>query len=92
MFQEREQLSKVLTETEDWLYGDGEDEKKQVYIDKLAELKKFGNPIATRYVEAQTRPGACDNLGKALLLVRKAVEAYDAGVCCFQLENLCCLN
>ena len=62
------------------MYDEGEDEKKQVYIDKLNELKALGNPITLRFTEAQTRPAACDSLGKALMLVRKAVEAYDAGV------------
>ena len=35
----RQQFSSLLTETEDWLYEDGEDEAKSVYVDKLAELK-----------------------------------------------------
>lgn len=44
---EREFLAAKLQETEDWLYEDGEDETKGVYVSKLAELKKvcFGtNP------------------------------------------------
>lgn len=32
-------INSMLSKTEDWLYEEGEDEKKQVYIDKLAELK-----------------------------------------------------
>lgn len=36
---DRAQLSSLLEEIEDWLYGDGEDLKKQAYVDKLAELK-----------------------------------------------------
>jgi len=32
----------VLQEVEDWLYEDGEDETKGVYIAKLEELKKVG--------------------------------------------------
>ena len=35
----RQQFSTLLTNTEDWLYEDGEDEAKSVYVDKLAELK-----------------------------------------------------
>ena len=30
----------MLQETEDWLYEDGEDETKGVYVAKLEELKK----------------------------------------------------
>lgn len=37
--QDRDALSLKLEDTEIWLYEDGEDQPKQVYIDKLAELK-----------------------------------------------------
>lgn len=37
---EREQLISKLQEVEDWLYEDGEDETKGVYVAKLEELKK----------------------------------------------------
>lgn len=37
--QDRDALSLKLEDTENWLYEDGEDQPKQVYIDKLAELK-----------------------------------------------------
>uniref|UniRef100_A0A673BSM7 Heat shock protein 4b n=1 Tax=Sphaeramia orbicularis TaxID=375764 RepID=A0A673BSM7_9TELE len=36
---DRDALSLKLEDTENWLYEDGEDQPKQVYIDKLAELK-----------------------------------------------------
>ena len=39
MLQEREKFSALLTSTEDWLYEEGEDQNKQVYLDKLAELQ-----------------------------------------------------
>jgi len=38
-FQDRDAFSLKLEDTETWLYEDGEDQQKQVYIDKLAELK-----------------------------------------------------
>ncbi len=37
---ERDELSAKLQQTEDWLYEDGEDETKSVYVAKLGELKK----------------------------------------------------
>ena len=37
---EREGFTTKLQEVEDWLYEDGEDETKGVYIAKLEELKK----------------------------------------------------
>ncbi|XP_041359091.1 heat shock 70 kDa protein 4-like isoform X2 [Gigantopelta aegis] len=36
---ERNTFNQLLMETEDWLYGDGDDQSKQVYVDKLAQLK-----------------------------------------------------
>uniref|UniRef100_A0A6I8P8S8 Heat shock protein family A (Hsp70) member 4 like n=1 Tax=Ornithorhynchus anatinus TaxID=9258 RepID=A0A6I8P8S8_ORNAN len=63
-------------DTENWLYEDGEDQPKQVYIDKLQELKKLGQPIHTRYVEHEERPKALNHLGKKIQLLMKAVEAF----------------
>lgn len=37
---EKEDFIAKLQETEDWLYEDGEDETKGVYVAKLEELKK----------------------------------------------------
>lgn len=37
--QDRDAFSLKLEDTETWLYEEGEDQQKQVYIDKLAELK-----------------------------------------------------
>lgn len=39
IFQDRDAFSLKLEDTENWLYEEGEDQQKQVYIDKLAELK-----------------------------------------------------
>lgn len=37
--QDLQGFSALLTETEGWLYEEGEDEAKQVYVDKLEDLK-----------------------------------------------------
>ena len=37
---ERDDFTAKLQEVEDWLYDEGEDETKGVYIAKLEELKK----------------------------------------------------
>ncbi|KAM4621949.1 heat shock 70 kDa protein 4b [Polymixia lowei] len=73
---DRDAMSLKLEDTENWLYEDGEDQPKQVYIDKLAELKKLGQPIQERYMEAEERPKAFEELGKQIQLYMKAVEAY----------------
>lgn len=46
---EREEIVAKLQETEDWLYEDGEDETKGVYISKLDELKKVVCLFLTMY-------------------------------------------
>ena len=39
IFQDREKLSAMLTQAEDWLYSDGQDQAKSVYADKLKNLQ-----------------------------------------------------
>lgn len=51
-----------LQDAEDWLYDEGEDCTKSVYIAKLDELKKLGNPVEARFHEQQTRGPAADAL------------------------------
>lgn len=75
---DRSAFSSILEETENWLYEDGEDEKKSVYVDKLAELKKFGGPIVERYQEAMSRPKHLEELSRSIMLISKAVSSYHA--------------
>ena len=37
---EREDISRSLQQTEEWLYDDGDDETEHAYISKLEDLKK----------------------------------------------------
>ncbi|GAB1597837.1 heat shock 70 kDa protein 4-like [Argonauta hians] len=73
---QRRCLSEMLDATENWIYEEGEDEKKQVYIDKLAKLKELGQPILNRYQESQERPLAFHELGGLLQNLDKAVDLY----------------
>ncbi|XP_067279446.1 heat shock 70 kDa protein 4a [Pseudorasbora parva] len=75
---ERDAFSLKLEDTENWLYEEGEDQQKQVYIDKLAELKKLGEPIQNRYVESEERPKAFEELGRQIQQYMKVVEAFKA--------------
>ncbi|XP_078078343.1 heat shock protein 105 kDa-like [Mustelus asterias] len=70
---DQKQISTLLCETENWLYEDGEDQTKQVYADKLLELKKLGTPIQDRYLENEKRPKAFDELGQRLQHYTKLV-------------------
>ncbi|KAF4084020.1 hypothetical protein AMELA_G00124060 [Ameiurus melas] len=69
-------LTLVLEDTENWLYEEGEDQSKDIYLDKLAELKRFGGPIEERYREQEERPQAFDELGKKIQLFLKVLEAF----------------
>jgi heat shock protein 4 len=51
---DREQFSSDLMKAEDWLY-DNEGATKAQYIEKLEELKEFGNPVMWRFKEDSIR-------------------------------------
>jgi heat shock protein 4 len=57
-----EQFGKLLNDTEDWLYDEGEDETKGVYIAKLQELRALGDPMELRAAEESARPEAAASL------------------------------
>jgi len=75
---EREGFTAKLQEVEDWLYEDGEDETKGVYIAKLEELKKQGDPIEERYKEFTDRGPAIDQLAYCVNSYRDAVVSNDS--------------
>ncbi|KAL0397065.1 UNVERIFIED_CONTAM: Heat shock protein 15 [Sesamum calycinum] len=74
---EREQFIARLQEVEDWLYEDGEDETKGVYIAKLEELKKQGDPIEERYKEHSERGSVIDQLIYCINSYREAAMSND---------------
>ncbi|KAF8400774.1 hypothetical protein HHK36_014075 [Tetracentron sinense] len=79
---EREELIAKLQEVEDWLYEEGEDETKGVYIAKLEELKKAralfqGDPIEERYKENLERGPAIDQLAYCINSYREAAMSSD---------------
>ncbi|KAH8875934.1 Heat shock protein [Schistosoma japonicum] len=65
---ESESLLQLLDATEEWLYGDGECSKRQVYVEKLAELKNKGDPIVHRANEHLNRPLAVENFNRSLVV------------------------
>ncbi|KAL4589187.1 hypothetical protein LXL04_002092 [Taraxacum kok-saghyz] len=74
---DKEALIAKLQETEDWLYEDGEDETKGVYVAKLDELKKLGDPIEQRYKEHSERGPATDQLLGVINAYRQAAASGD---------------
>uniref|UniRef100_A0A8C8GZK7 Heat shock protein 4 like n=1 Tax=Oncorhynchus tshawytscha TaxID=74940 RepID=A0A8C8GZK7_ONCTS len=69
-------LTLMLEDTENWLYEEGEDQDKQVYVDKLEDLKRFAQPVHDRHREQEDRPRAFEEMGKKIQLYMKAVELY----------------
>ncbi|KAI3234409.1 hypothetical protein DTO012A9_7591 [Penicillium roqueforti] len=49
--EEKEKLKAKLTTTEDWLYEDGEDTTKSVYVAKMDDIRFIAGPIIQRYKE-----------------------------------------
>ncbi|XP_016169721.1 heat shock 70 kDa protein 14 [Arachis ipaensis] len=74
---EKEAFTAKLQEVEDWLYEDGEDETKGVYIAKLDELKKQGDPVEERYREYTERGAVIDQLIYCINSYREAAMSSD---------------
>lgn len=74
-----EAIQRDLEDTENWLYEDGEDCQKQVYIDKLDELKKKGEPIKDRRRERMELPKTFEALMASIQLARKVCDQFRAG-------------
>lgn len=70
---------KDLTETEDWLYDDGENCAADVYQQRLQKLRGMGDPIVERYQEFQKRPAAFERLGAKIQQAQKVLEKALAG-------------
>mmetsp|Transcript_24206 Transcript_24206/g.48151 ORF Transcript_24206/g.48151 Transcript_24206/m.48151 type:complete len:835 (+) Transcript_24206:63-2567(+) len=66
---EKSAFSTLLENYENWLYEDGFDATKSVYVSKLAELKKSGDPIESRSYESKSRPNA-------MAMLQKTIEKY----------------
>ncbi|KAI0001358.1 heat shock protein [Russula compacta] len=70
--QEKEALLTELSRDEDWLYSEeGEDATKSAYVSRIEAAKKLGDPITTRWREAEERP-------KAAAQLRETINQYIA--------------
>jgi len=72
-----EKFRQFLNDTEDWLYDEGEDEIKQVYVTRLNEMKVMGDPVVRRYNEAMNRPKYAEDLGRIIQLYNKFLHKYN---------------
>ncbi|KAL2120504.1 hypothetical protein VTJ04DRAFT_4531 [Mycothermus thermophilus] len=56
--EEKEKIREKLSATEDWLYDEGDDTTKSVYIAKIEEIRALAGPVVQRHfekVEAERR-------------------------------------
>lgn len=77
--EDREKFVQLLDATEEWLYDEGEEQSRGVYVAKLAELKKIGQPIVDRYTEYDRRPRAFADLSKAIQKVMMFLDLHSKG-------------
>ncbi|TKY46872.1 Heat shock 70 kDa protein 16 [Spatholobus suberectus] len=73
--QERDDISRSLQETEEWLYEDGIDETEHAYSSKLEDLKKLVDPIANRYGDEKERGQAAGDLLECILKNRESADS-----------------
>jgi len=76
--QDADQFQSMLESVENWLYDEGAEQPKQVYQDRLAELKKWGDPVHERYVEAQERPNAFEAFAHSIQMAQKIYDCWTA--------------
>ncbi|KAK8618299.1 hypothetical protein V6N13_132294 [Hibiscus sabdariffa] len=63
---DREEISRKLQQTEDWLYEDGMDESENVYLEKLEDIRKLVDPTENRYKDEEARVQAKRDLLKCI--------------------------
>ncbi|RKO96376.1 heat shock protein 70, partial [Caulochytrium protostelioides] len=74
----RTQFQNELRAMEDWLYTEeGEEATKSVYAEKLAALKKQGDPIMARFRESEDRPIAERDFKATATALRRRAESED---------------
>jgi len=74
---DRDMFSTELTASENWLYEEGMDVSKQLYIDRLMELRKSGDKIIYRAKEGYERPIAIEEFSKTSMNIIKVITAID---------------
>ena len=72
----RQKLLNDLQTTEDWLYDDGMDQEKNVYVERLKNLKALGDPIRARYTEAENRQHHMQDMMKSIQRIDEAIQIY----------------
>ncbi|CAN1172108.1 Heat shock 70 kDa protein 16 [Linum perenne] len=72
---EREGISRSLQETEEWLYGDGDDETENAYTSKMQDLKRLVDPVEIRYKDEEARAQTIRELHNSIAEFRALSES-----------------
>ncbi|KAF6780507.1 hypothetical protein AHF37_00017 [Paragonimus kellicotti] len=75
---EHTNLLKALDDTEDWLYGEGEDLHRQAYADRLDQIRTLGNSIELRAKEQTDRASAVKRFEQSVVHIRKVLDSVAA--------------
>ncbi|XP_042913844.1 heat shock 70 kDa protein 4L-like [Parasteatoda tepidariorum] len=75
-FQELDNFQKKLTEVENWIYEEGQDEKEQVYSDTLTALKLQADPISRRKYENEMRAIVLPDFQNIVQQAQQIINAY----------------
>ncbi|CAI7650519.1 Heat shock protein hsp88 [Penicillium manginii] len=72
--EEKDKLRSKLTDIEDWLYEEGEDTTKSVYVSKQEEIRSIIGPIIQRYQEKLEEERAAVRKAEEEAAAKKAAE------------------
>uniref|UniRef100_A0A8D8RSP9 Uncharacterized protein C30C11.4 n=1 Tax=Cacopsylla melanoneura TaxID=428564 RepID=A0A8D8RSP9_9HEMI len=75
----RKALNKKLEELKDWLYEEGQDVAKSMYMDHLNNLRRVGDPMKVRAMEYSMRPNLLDEYKHSLQSAKNVVDAAMRG-------------
>lgn len=75
----RDELVQLADGTENWLYDEGEDCKKQEYLEKLQKLQGLANPAQTRKRDHEAAPKAAEQFAASLNRYQKVLAAHQSG-------------
>ncbi|KAI8384690.1 heat shock protein 70 family [Radiomyces spectabilis] len=73
----KDKFAEDLNAVVDWIYDEGEDATKSVYVEKLDALKKIGSPVVERYRDAEERPRAERSLRATLQRLQDEAMSSD---------------
>jgi len=71
--QEKEAFNSLANEIENWLYEEGDDVSKGVYLEKLNQIRKLGDPISERKSEEYKREAALHELNETINRYRQSI-------------------